>query len=117
VRTINGTTILEAVKDSDAVIATATLFSGMYAVALPGQRISYRNPLVRQHPECFVPVLGPNVDPDAAVRCVSAVDQRSSQPDAPPWATERLCWPGQLLPDDDPVVLAYPDRFAPPGGS
>ncbi|HYT14407.1 MAG TPA: hypothetical protein VEL12_16590 [Candidatus Nitrosopolaris sp.] len=55
--------ILESVKDSDAVIAIATLFSGMYAIALPGQRFSYRDPMVREQPQAFIPVLLAGVDP------------------------------------------------------
>jgi hypothetical protein len=111
-RTVNGAEILEAVKDSDAVIATTTLFRGMYAVALPGQRFSFRDAMVREHPEAFVSVRRPGVDPSAAMRCIRAIDQQNTEPGAPSWATRRIAWPGQLFNRDDELVSAHPDYFA-----
>jgi hypothetical protein len=111
-RTVNeAAELLEAVKDSDALIAITTLFSGMYVIAIPGQRVSFRDPMVRERPEAFVPVLAQHVDPAMAVRCLSPLDVQDKRPGAPPWATRRLVWPGQLLSHDDELVREHPDHF------
>jgi hypothetical protein len=111
VRTVNGAEILEAIKDSDAVIAIVRIFSGMHLVAEFGQRFSYHDPLVRADPSAFIPVLRPGVDPAAAMRCIAAIDMQSDLPGADPSHTRRLAWPGELLNRTDDLVCRYPDRF------
>ena len=114
-RTENGAAeLLEAVKDEDAVVCVSRIFSGEHLICERGERYSVRNPAVRADPSAFVPVLRPGVDPATAVRCVAPIDQRNTRPNAPPWATERLCWPGELLDRADQLVLAHPAHFEEP---
>jgi hypothetical protein len=112
VKTVNGAEIVEALKDADALIATTRLWSGEHVIAEAGQRVNRRSWFVPTHADLFVEVQPAGLDRGLAVRCVSAVDVRDERPGAQPWATRRLCWPGQLLSRDDELVIGYPARFA-----
>jgi hypothetical protein len=111
VKTINAAAeLLAAIRDEDGVIAVTTLFSGMFAIALPGQRFSFRDPLVRADPQAFIPALRPGVNPITALRCIAPIDVQANPP-APRWHTRRLVWPGELLDPSDELVANFHDRF------
>lgn len=111
-KTVNGAEIVEALQDADALIATTRLWSGEHVICEAGQRVDRRSWFVPTHPDVFVEVQPAGLDRGLAVRCVSAVDVPDERPGAPPWATRRLCWPGQLLRRGDELAIRYPARFA-----
>jgi hypothetical protein len=112
-KTENGAAeLLEPLHDRDALIGTRRLWAGEHLVCEVGQRVDRRSWFVPAHREIFVEVLPAGLDCSRAVRCISPIDVQDARPGIPPWAIRRLCWPGQLLAADDPLALAFPDRFA-----
>jgi hypothetical protein len=99
------------------MIATRRLFAGENPVCSPGERVPRSSWLVAERPDEFVEVVPANLDRVDAVVCVAPVDVRSRRPDAPPWATDRIAWPGQWFRRSDQIVRDFPDRFKPLAGA
>lgn len=115
-KTINGATLLEPIRDDDALIAIHRLFAGEHLVAEVGQRISRRSWLARERPECFVRVVPEGLDRAEAMVCTREIDVQDTTPGAAPWQTRRLVWPQQWLPKDHRLVSEFPERFVPVKG-
>ena len=111
-KTLNGAILLDALEDRDALIATTRLWSGQHLLCLEGQRVDRRAWFASEPPEAFVEVMPEGLDRSKAMKCVTAIDVKDTRPCAATWAWRRVCWPGQLLAHDDPLVVAHRDHFA-----